>query len=460
LGVWKYIWGTKGGGDTLFHQKLYLIEDPLYYYKGFQFRFISQGEMEGSYDIWNLDYILLDTSRNIADLAHPDVTIQKAPISLLKKFTAMPFQQFFFDGNNTDLKDTLAVTFVSLRLPGTDQEEQFKLDSTRITNGNTHQVIDKIPYINNFSGNIEITPSETHDVLYRINPTTITKPGNQNNLKLVYSIGFPGLSNTLYRGVHYQTNDTITGYTWLKDYYAYDDSTAEWSAAINQSAGKMAVGFPLNQQDSLVAIDIYLPNIQQNYTGQPLDMIVWSHIFPESELGRVSVALNYTGNNNQFKRYTFDDYIIVKDTVYVGFQQNVDYEIPIGFDVNSSSFSKGLMWYSVNDRWAPLTDPGSLMIRPVFKSGGDVTGIFNPKGPSAELDCDVFPNPTTGLLNIQGDIKAAVLTDLSGKTIIEKNFTIHDIYKSIELQNLPAGFYLLRLSNDKASTVKKIILVK
>jgi hypothetical protein len=121
------------------------------------------------------------------------------------------------------------------------------------------------------------------------------------------------------------------------------------------------------------------------------------------------------------------------------------------------------MFYSVNGQWALTTEQGSIMIRPVFRNGGVVAGLFNPvhpNQPKAMLDCEVFPNPTTGTLNILGDIKEATLTDLSGRILLEQTFTAQDVNKTMELQNIPAGFYLLLLSNDKASTVKKIILAR
>jgi hypothetical protein len=90
-----------------------------------------------------------------------------------------------------------------------------------------------------------------------------------------------------------------------------------------------------------------------------------------------------------------------------------------------------------------------------------VAGILQPKpSPAAALDCEVYPNPTTGILNIIGTIKEATLTDLSGKIMMEQTFSPSLPDKTMELQNIPAGFYLLRLSNNEAYTIKKIVLVK
>jgi hypothetical protein len=465
--TWNTVWSRNGTSKSdTFNQSFISITDPLYFFKGFQFRFISQGELEGAFDVWNVDYIYLDTARNTTIQWHNDAAIQKAPVSLLKTYTSMPFQQFFFDGNNNDLIDTLSLTFINLK----NDAYAYDPDSARLIFGNSTK---SFPYIKTLSssGFVEFESFEQKLIQFKVDHPFITKPNNQNYLKLNYSAGLLSLrqndeeENTInHHGEHYG-NDTISGYTILKDYYAYDDSSAEWSIAINQNSGKVAVEFDLNIQDTLVALDIYFPHIEVDLTTPvptALDLIAWDQLMPlENELGRTAVTLKYTSGNNQFTRYTLQNELIVNNKLYVGYQQGINKEVPIGFDKNTDA--RGKMFYSVNGQWALTTEQGSIMIRPVFRNGGVVAGLFNPvhpNQPKAMLDCEVFPNPTTGTLNILGDIKEATLTDLSGRILLEQTFTAQDVNKTMELHNIPAGFYLLLLSNDKASTVKKIILAR
>ena len=71
------------------------------------------------------------------------------------------------------------------------------------------------------------------------------------------------------------------------------------------------------------------------------------------------------------------------------------------------------------------------------------------------LDVSVFPNPSTGVFNIQSEEKVIELklTDLSGKTLNVK----HNDFESIDLTNFQNGIYILVISTEKGSVIKKII---
>jgi hypothetical protein len=453
LDIWKNVWSKRGKdtSETFFTQEFISIKDPLYFYKGFQFRFIAQGEMGGSYDVWNLDYVHLDTSKT--EKIHKDVTIQNIGLSILKNYTAMPFKQFFANKTN-ELADSVNLTITNL----------FNADLT-CNDGGTDYLSNELKHVKlsniilNYGSSGTAFKNTSRKVGFKIDPVSIKNDTTNQKLKYYLSLS---AENSFQNDIQYRTNDSISGYTILDNYYAYDDSSAEWGWGINQASGKVAVKFPLNIPDTLVAIDIFFPHQKQNYTGEPLDLIVWSSIFPEVEMpgSRTSVALTYSGGNNLFKRFYLNNVQYVKDTIYIGYQQGANYKVPIGFDVNTDSRTKS--YFNISNSWSPVTDTGTLMIRPVFKNGSKlVAGILQPKpSPAAALDCEVYPNPTTGILNIIGTIKEATLTDLSGKIMMEQTFSPSLPDKTMELQNIPAGFYLLRLSNNEAYTIKKIVLVK
>ena len=74
----------------------------------------------------------------------------------------------------------------------------------------------------------------------------------------------------------------------------------------------------------------------------------------------------------------------------------------------------------------------------------------------------IYPNPTTGTIYMEGDLKNAVITDIYGKIVWSngaqqtaslQGFMMHEI----SLQNLPDGIYLLYIPNNKTT---KIILTK
>jgi hypothetical protein len=80
--------------------------------------------------------------------------------------------------------------------------------------------------------------------------------------------------------------------------------------------------------------------------------------------------------------------------------------------------------------------------------------------PSASvLECEVYPNPGNSVFHISGDVDKIVLTDLSGRTILEKDFSGNDA-KDIDASSLSEGLYLMRVSNEISSGVKKIVISK
>ncbi len=64
-------------------------------------------------------------------------------------------------------------------------------------------------------------------------------------------------------------------------------------------------------------------------------------------------------------------------------------------------------------------------------------------------DINIYPNPTTGILNISGlqntDIQ---IYDLTGKLLIDK----HQVDNQINVSNLQKGIYTLKITNETGTT--------
>lgn len=72
----------------------------------------------------------------------------------------------------------------------------------------------------------------------------------------------------------------------------------------------------------------------------------------------------------------------------------------------------------------------------------------------------IYPNPNTGVFNIQATILPATLViyDITGKKIITKTLT--EMETSINISDLNNGIYFSNISNDKSSMNYKIVLSK
>ncbi|MFL5728207.1 MAG: hypothetical protein ACJ75J_01865, partial [Cytophagaceae bacterium] len=411
-GIWKYAWGMKGD-STDFRQAIVTLKDPLYFHKGFQFRFISYGKISGSYDIWNLDYIILDTNNTATPTSHRDLTaISSIPVSILNGYTAIPYKEFF--------KQKLLLSsanYVVRNLSESDPSVIYTKANSEIKDEFTNTVFEPIT-IN--TSPTQLFPGNIDTLSFSIDASKIYSLGGPIKLKYLISASTP--DNVAF-GIDSRTNDSAFCYNMLDNYYAYDDSSAEASANLT-AAGQVAVKYTLassSVKDTMIGVDIYFPDIFTNLSlpGTPMVLTIWSDINTDQVLHKQSIAFSYR-NLNQYKRFMLDSLVTVGNTFYVGYGQTVNKKIPVGWDLNTDSHDK--TFYNVSNFWSPFPDKGSLMIRPVFGSSVSVpTGLFSAR--LSDLDCEVFPNPGTGVFHISGDVNHVSITDLTGRMVMEKEFS-------------------------------------
>lgn len=81
-----------------------------------------------------------------------------------------------------------------------------------------------------------------------------------------------------------------------------------------------------------------------------------------------------------------------------------------------------------------------------------ITGVYDP---SFEKSFQVFPNPTTGLIQVSGEnITGIQIYNQSGNLIGNASSL------SIDLGTQPEGIYFLRINSDKAVVTKKVVIKK
>ena len=68
------------------------------------------------------------------------------------------------------------------------------------------------------------------------------------------------------------------------------------------------------------------------------------------------------------------------------------------------------------------------------------------------VDISFFPNPTSGKVTFNQAIERIELIDLAGKTL-----KTYENVSEINIEQLPAGVYYLRLTNNEKQTLRKLI---
>ncbi|WP_338792483.1 T9SS type A sorting domain-containing protein [Bernardetia sp. MNP-M8] len=470
-GNWEQQWEKRGGRiDTKrFEHIIFKIEDEKFFHDSLQFRFTSYNRLSGAFDVWNVDYIYFNTNRNATDTVFLDVATSQSPTHFIKPYSAVPYDHFWSDTT------------------------QFLTDSIFSTVNNLDQTFNVISYL------CEVRNEETKDILgywyglddERASSSTLIE-GFERNKKIVaipYANLLPQGQDSMtithqfqvntrepdenFGGVYTRSNDTISQTSVFKDYYAYDDGTAEYAAGINQKFGQLAYQYYVSQPDVLTHIDVYFARIGASVENQTFNIKVWKKIdFSKTEITdsvmlTQNTILRYSDNINEFKRIALSRSIDVSDTIYIGIQQLGENMLPIGLDLQTDSKSK--MFFNVRNYWEQneFVD-GSLMLRPVFSKEDVVTAIEDvTENNGYELwqqNLVLYPNPAQDKINLNGKVEAVQIIDLTGKVLGEYSLNPYSSFATDKEIKLPAfmknGMYLVRCQYKNFTTVKKLVIQK
>lgn len=404
-----------------FRQILVPITAEEYLKKGFQFRFKNKGSQFGGDDHWHIDYVKLNRFRNKNDTAFFDVSINNNPTSLLKSYTAIPYNQYdssmlannhFINVRNNYSSD--AITVVTFTFTSYLKEEALKLDS--VTKG-----LPMAPYASDYEDSKKVSIPKRNDK-YTVE-TKYYVTTNNDNIK---------------------SNDTITQYQNFHDYFSYDDGTAENGYGLSVSGeGRFAYLFSAKEKDTLTDVSFFFTQKQVPLINELFTLTIWKSINPEVILyQKTSLTPNYTDKINGFSNYQLDSVLEVEGDFYVGWIQSADYFLNVGLDRNTVNNDR--MFYKVNALgWQQSSEQGSVMIRPHFKEKVS-TGISSNIKKS---DWKIYPNPGQGFihstLKSNSDKYFVRVLDLQGRVL--KTIVSSDIIDISELEN---GMYLIQLLNS------------
>lgn len=458
--IWRRAWSKAGynpfNSDSIFRSVLLSIKDTALLKNGFQFRFRNYAT-SGNVDHWHIDYVYLDKHRNQADTTFSDVAFIYNTSSLLKNYSAMPWEQyrpsemktnlsFFIRNNDTIIKNT---TFKD-----TIYNAQRKIEASYNGGG-----LNVLPYK---KGGL------VKDALFA-NPT-------------LSGYTFPLLSDTAtftLKGFVNTTpdkdrwNDTLQYMQHFGNYYAYDDGTVEAGYGLNVYGGQIAYKFTLNTTDTLVGVQMLFNWVPPNVHQREFRICIWGDnggtpgtlLFMDSIVTPNYQFINHSnwGNMiNEFYPYKLSSKKIISGTFYVGWIQYTTDLLNIGFDRNTNTNRN--MFFNVGNGWSQSVIAGSWMIRPVFR---DLKSLINVDDISSTKSFILYPNPSTGkaIIQITGDTNnefakyyITVLT-ITGQ-VVYSEATLSSTHE-MDLSNLTAGLYFVQVRGKNGVTLnQKLILTK
>lgn len=464
-GVWQQAIVIKPEDNqeaTRFYQVLVAVNDPVFFHDNFQFAFQSFGNQSGPFDIWNVDYIYMNTNRSPSDQFYPDRAVKKRTSNIFKDYVSLPRTHVDFE------KDYVTPYYLLGNLYDLFQTYRQEVSITVFQGDDTTTV----HYPQTQQGtNSPIFPDEIDTVRL---PFPITNSGfppvDSNVYRIDYKIAVNTFDNRLdsgnynvrYEPIDFRINDTIRQSYFLGDYYAYDDGTAEAGAGLQVAGNKLAYRFTLKNVDStyIHAIDINTVYSGESGLGKSLDLHVWSsnNGEPAGELYTERITIKGDDSRSSFSRYELARPPLVKDTFFIGFTLNSSGRTPIGLDKNSNNSDKLLE--NIDGNWFPIGDRivGTLMIRPVVGPEPDdtITGIEKDIKHVEEDTLQVYPNPSAdGIIFIKGNVSSVNVFDISGK-IITSNSIISS--NQAELYIPHQGIFILHIISEGKAFYRKVIV--
>ncbi|WP_143436631.1 T9SS type A sorting domain-containing protein [Hymenobacter crusticola] len=445
-GIWRQVWIERSTRvQTAFQQQLIPVTDSRYLHGAFQFRFHSSGNQANTNDAWSIDYVYLNRDRSGTSNSYRDIATSAPLSSLLKRYTAMPVWQYNASSSPAnELNDNTATTINNFDVGPAN---------TPVTWTGTLQVLLGGAAATYLNGTSSLQPSQQQFAVagsVRSIPLPISDAGKRvrHTITLLTNESNP---QTL-------PNDTISRITELTDYYAYDDGTPE-AMATNSALSYLVYRFDLNKADQVKGLRLYmLPS--PTATSRVLTIGIWDEKDGKPS-GVAKATQAYTVPASPPANYVdvnFPAPVPVSGSFYIGYAASGNF-LQAGLDYNSTVpanytlISQGPVTATSNN-WSASTLQGAIMMRPVL-TNSIVTGTADP---ATAATFSVYPNPSAGLVHVQGTYRRATVLDAVGRTAWVQP-TAQAGQKSLDLSALPAGVYVIQLTLPNGLLVTKRLIL-
>ncbi|MEN8202920.1 MAG: T9SS type A sorting domain-containing protein [Bacteroidota bacterium] len=450
---WINVWSAPGSELRTFRHAMIPVKDSRFLVEGFRFRFRNKAslprtndypDMRNNVDYWHVDYIRLHGNRFAADTLMRDVAFNSSLSTMLKDLTSLPWSHFEAAYN------TVLYPFVS---------GQYRNNDTITRNVTRSLTIFEPAY------GVSHTPGvSTAQDLPGLEDTVV-------NFGFIYPFDFDRGDSALLRfkaalrtdEFDPKVNDTVVHEQLFKDFYAYDDGTAEAGYGLRgkgSANGVVAVKYNSFTPDLLggvyVSFNQVYDSLNLNYY---FNLVVWddqdglpgSIVWEDEKEYKVAYPSTYPG----FVKYEFSEPVPVDGTFYVGWRQYNEYMLSVGLDKNSRP-SVPAMYYNIGGSWQVSEAPGVMMFRPYIYD--ETAGIEN--ATRVYTPMQIYPNPATDRIYFQlppgseGRGLRIEILDASGRMIRQLISHSH----SMDISELGQGLYYIRAVSGSIIYHSKLVV--
>lgn len=432
---WVRQWHANGSSAFPFAQILLEVDEDIFLEDGFRFCFSNYCTLSGSLNHWVVDWIYLGANRSTEDDVLVDVGFAEAEHTLLtSNYTSIPWKHFI-EGPAAQMAPIKPVTIKNNNsadafIPSNgysvfyDGSEIFDFDN------------DTTPNVPAFS-NLDINQAVTVEPAFFIYPDGVATDSATFEVFVDFTTS-PDL---------HLENNSMAFQQEFKDYYAYDDGTAEQGYGLEGApGGRVAFAFDILEQDTLRGFDMYFLPISIDIDDEIFFLTVWDDANgqPGEEIYQdaISRTPDYT-EFHQYKEYVLQDTLVVSPgTYYIGWVQSGTTRLNIGNDKNIDNNTSRL-FFRTSNTWSGSNIAGTLMMRPVFGPPPAPGPVSIPE--LSEIRFGIRPNPADDHLLIDTEWSYGLryeLFEAQGRAV-ERRLLGAD--RRIQIAAFEAGVYLLRI---------------
>ena len=436
--AWHRAWSTQGTGTlSNFRVATVTVDSSIYLVDGFRFRFAAYGARNGVFDVWNLDHVELDINRNPGDTIVTEPAFVRQHPFLTGSFTHIPW----FHYSDALLLNDLTFTY---RRNGPPPPGGWALNLGKYTlNKDGTQIKDRltVPVVSNLIHNVDV------DFSVPLQPVSSGIPTGE--FTYFMRTWFDGTAEGL------RSNDTVERTIPFKNFYAFDDGTAERGYGIlNQTNARLAIEFQPLSPDSLRGLLINFAHAGTDATQNTFRIAIWAYNNGEPGLPiYISDSVyepQYGYYHNDFMPFELDKAVYIPGAVYVGIIQSSANAMHMGLDLNTLNATP--KFYGNGFTWFQSLVPGTVMLRPYMRYTPADFGLADE---FTKLPSKVYPNPAADylLIEVEGDLEPTwQLVNLLGQVVQ------HGKGRQLQVADIPRGMYILQLESDQKSATHKIIL--
>ncbi len=451
---WVNVWRISGTELHAFKQVMIPIRNARFLNNEFRFRFRNRASLprnnetpdkRSNVDYWHVDYVRLDRNRTAADTILRDVAFNSPLSSIFKELTSVPWSHFE-SAYNTTLSP-----FVSAQYRNNDS----------ITRNVTRSLTIEEPMY----GESQLIGIPTAQDILAFDEREV-------DFSYTYDLDFNRGDSALIRFkaalrtdvFDPKVNDTVIHDQLFRDYYSYDDGSAEAGYGLRGDGtdyGLVAIGYNSYEADLLGGVYMYFNQVYDsvNLKEYTFNLMVWNDnggipgtvSWDDATIYKPQYTPSYSG----FVKFEFTEPVPVNGPFYVGWRQYDPYILNIGLDLNNIPDSP-LMYYNIGS-WVSSEAPGVVLLRPYLYDPS--TNIEQER--KEELKAlSIYPNPARDRiwLKLPGaseeeDIQVYIY-DTSGRQLH------HSILRSneIDVSGYTPGLYYIRVLISEESFYSKVLI--